>query len=192
VPLQRPQELLTQVEDAITEDFVALLVARNRCGPALPIEELLHRNAIPLEVFSQLLTSPTFTARVRALVQELTAAGFGVEAKSAVLHEAGLPIVYEILADPAQPALARLKAHEILGTVSGKADRFKSATAPGNGATLNLNGAGGTYQLVINLGPAAPQQTLRGVTPQEVQKLVYEAAATPVPPEDVIDPDYAP
>jgi hypothetical protein len=174
-----PISAVAQVEAAVTEDFVALLVARNRCGPAIPIEELLHRNAIPLEDFQRLLTSGTFVATTKRYVHELTQAGFGVEAKSAVLHEAGLPIVYEILADPAQPALARLKAHEILGTVSGKGD---PARAPGaNTLNVGINGSG-AYQLVINLGPT-PTDTTTLRAP--VEKLVHDAVAT-----DLIDPDY--
>lgn len=178
--MNRSSNPLRTVEDAITEDFVALLVARNRCGASIPIEELLHRNAIPLTDFNRFLLSPTFISTVKRYIAELTAQGMGVEAKSALLHEAGLPIVYEILADPAQPALARLKAHEILGTVSGKGEKN---AAPSH--TLNVNGNGGSYQLVINLGTATETTTLRA----PVEKLVQDAVRLDT---DLIDPDYAP
>lgn len=171
------------VEDSITEDFVALLVARNRCGPAIPIEDLLHRNAIPLPVFHQYLASPAFIETVKRYIAELTQAGFGVESKAAVLHEAGLPIVYEILSDRAQPALARLKAHEILGTVSGKGER------PTAHATINAtNGGAGAYQLVINLGPATPVATLTAPLRSDVQAQVEKLVEAE---KDLIDPDYA-
>lgn len=177
--------VLSSVESSITEDFVALLVARNRCGPAIPIEDLLHRNAIPLQVFQGYLSSPTFVETVKRYMAELTQAGFGVESKAAVLHEAGLPIVYEILSDRAQPALARLKAHEILGTVSGKGER------PAAHATINAtNGGTGAYQLVINLGPATPVETLRASTQKQVEKMVLAENAESVDSTELIDPDY--
>jgi hypothetical protein len=180
------QELLSHVEDSITEDFVALLVARNRCGPNIDIYELLHRNAVPPTVFERLLAAPTFVATVKRYMAELTASGFGVQSKAAVLHEAGLPIVYEILGDRAQPALARLKAHEILGAVSGKGETPST--------TLNVNAGGaGAYQLVINLGSTQPSQTLTapptGLMRSEVAKLVTEVAD--VESVELIDPDYA-
>jgi hypothetical protein len=183
------QQLLQQVDDSITEDFVALLVARNRCGPNIDIYELLHRNAVPPAVFERLLAAPTFVSTVKRYMAELTASGFGVQSKAAVLHEAGLPIVYEILGDRAQPALARLKAHEILGAVSGKGETPTQ--------TVNLNAAGGgSYQLVINLGSTQPSQTLTapptGLMRSEVAKLVTEAADVEVvDPVELIDPDYA-
>lgn len=178
------QQLLA-VEAAVAEDFVALLVARNRCGPAIPIEDLLHRNAIPLAEFHAMLASPGFVETVKRYIAELTAQGFGVESKAAVLHEAGLPIVYEILADRAQPALARLKAHEILGTVSGKGER------PAPTTTINATGGTGAYQLVINLGPTTPVETLRASTSTAVEKLVLAETVDAAVTTELIDPDYA-
>jgi hypothetical protein len=147
------------VEQAIDRDFIALLVAKNRAGASVPIPDLLRAHAIAQTEYDACCADPTFEATVTKYAKQLNEEGFGVEQKAAVLHEMGLPIVFDILRDPEQPAMARLKAHEMLGDVSGqsKAKKLQQLTAHASG-----------YQLIINLPgatPALPQtETFHGLT----------------------------
>lgn len=169
------------VAQAADEDFIALLIARNRCGPNLPIAELLHRHSIPKDAFEQAMESPLFTETIKRHVKELTANGFGVEQKAAILHEAGTPIVYDILRDPDSPAMARLKAYEMLGDVAGKSKKAVAAIA----------GTANGYQLVINIGQNPPVE-IKGMT---VEQIAEDPVIT-IPEEDeplpLLHPSAAP
>ena len=154
------------IEQATTEDFVALLVARNRVGASIPLEELLHRYGVPLEDFQELAKQTTFHDKIKQQVESLTKTGFGVEEKAAILHEAGLPVLYEMLNNEDLPASARLKAHEMLGDISGKSKKNPDAFQPGAGP--------GRYQLTIIIGDtkethiASPTANIIDATPTTI------------------------
>ena len=143
--------------DRVDFDYVTLLLARNRCGANLPVDELLHRFAFPALDFARFSEQPEFETKISAYIKQLTDEGYGAREKAKLLHEAGLPIVYGILTDTAQPAVARLRAHELLGDAASP----PAAGAAGGAAPGSTNV---TYQLVINL-PGAASQMLHGTAP---------------------------
>lgn len=154
------------LQQAVDVDYVALLVAQNRCAANDPIEDFLLRFGVPLSTLTSCMAHPEFETKLQQHMRELKANGFSVEAKAAMLHEAGLPTVFQILQDPDAPASARLKAHEQLGDIAqkGKLAAKQVQVSAGNG-----------YQLIINLGAAVPSESFKGVT------VTQEQAATPLP-----------
>jgi len=152
------------IEKAIDRDFLALLLAKNRVGACRPVHEVLYAHAIPVSEYEELTADPSFEALVSKYVKQLNDEGFGVEQKAAVLHEMGLPIVFDILRDPEQPAMARLRAHEMLGDIAGKSKSRKLLP--------EVKAQPSGYQLVINITPAAKPETYNGMVIENKEDVV--------------------
>lgn len=142
---------LTLLEQSINIDYVALLLARNRCSLNAPIEDVLHQHQIPLNFLDTCMADPEFEAKIVKHVRMLQADGFSVEAKAAMLHEMGLPTVFGILQDPDAPAAARLKAHEQLGDIAQKGKLAAKQQ--------QLGGAAERFTIQINI-PSAPDKSI--------------------------------
>lgn len=167
----------------LTEDrlrLLALAVARNRVGPDDPVEEVLAREGVTPEEFSNLLSDQVFTRHVKAFVTELTEKGFSFTAKCRVLAEDVVHELYHLARDADVPAAARVKAVENLVDWGGLAQKAAQTTAGGPGA----------YQLVINFNQTPEKFT--GVTLEHSPHTTLGAiSAAEAADTDLIDPDYA-
>jgi hypothetical protein len=132
------------VEQSIDRDFVALLLAQNRAGAAVPVAQVLHANAIPNQLYLDYLQDPSFEVLVQKHTKELVDSGFGIEKKSAVLYEMALPLAYDIARDTDQPGSTRLTAIKFLGEASGKFNPKQ--------AGVQIAATGQSYQIIINYG----------------------------------------
>jgi hypothetical protein len=122
---------------------LALAVARNDVGAALPIDDVLRLEGVDRSSYEAVKDNQTFRRYVGSYTKELTDSGFSFAAKCRVLAEDLLATGYKLVKDVDAPAHARVKMMENLVRW---ADLEPKQTAqvqagPGFSITINVPGA---------------------------------------------------
>jgi hypothetical protein len=129
------------MQNAVRADLflqsLALSVARNEVGAALPIAEVLKSEGLTQAEYTEIAKNPTFQTYLSNYSQELTDSGFSFEAKCRVLAEDLLPSFYHMARDVDIPAPVRAKVMENL--VKWARLEPKTDVAVGSGAGFSIN-----------------------------------------------------
>lgn len=138
---------------------LALIVARNHVGPNDPIDEVLAEFGEDPSALADLLDDPVFKKYVKQYTQELQDKGLSFKLKSRLLAEDALAVIYGMVNDPDMPAVARLRAFELLAKYGG----YDVDLNVQEKETLSKMGvraeSGPTFSITFNIPslPAAPQ-----------------------------------
>lgn len=118
---------------------LALAVARNNVGAAIPIHQVMKSEGLTLAEYHDIELNPTFQRHLAKYEQELTDSGFSFEAKCKLLAEDMLPGFYNLGRDMDTPAPVRAKIMESLvkwGKLEPKTDVMAGGSA---GFSININ-----------------------------------------------------
>ena len=118
---------------------LALAVARNNVGAAIPIHQVMKSEGLTLTEYHDIELNPTFQRHLAKYEQELTDSGFSFEAKCKLLAEDMLPGFYNLGRDMDTPAPVRAKIMESLvkwGKLEPKTDVMAGGSA---GFSININ-----------------------------------------------------
>ena len=118
---------------------LALAVARNNVGAAIPIDHIVKLEGLTLSEYYDIEPNPTFQRYLAKYEQELTDSGFSFEAKSRLLAEDMLPGFYNLGRDMDTPAAVRAKIMESL-VKWGRLEPKTDVAAGGNaGFSISIN-----------------------------------------------------
>jgi hypothetical protein len=141
------------MQNAVRADLfiqsLALSVARNQVGAALPIGQVLKSEGLTLTEYQDIEANPIYQAYLTRYVGELTESGFSFESKCRVLAEDLLPSFYHMARDPDIPAPVRAKVVENLVKWANLEPKTDVKVGSGTGFSINIvlpgeNGGGST------------------------------------------------
>lgn len=131
------------MQNAVTAEVflqsLALAVARNNVGAAIPIHQVVKNEGLTLAEYHDIEANPTFQKHLAKYEQELTDSGFSFEAKCKILAEDMLPGFYNLGRDMDTPAPVRAKIMESLvkwGKLEPKTDAVMGGSS---GFSININ-----------------------------------------------------
>lgn len=162
---------------------LALAVARNAVGAALPIHTVIASEGLTQSEYDEITKNPLFQRYVEGYTKELKDNGFSIQAKSRLLAEDLLPTMYHLAKDPDAPAAARVKIFENFVELADAKPKTNINANVGSGFSITIN--------IPQVGQQAPQTlVLEAETVENVQKLHEKADSYPkielLEPEDYV------
>lgn len=129
-------------------EALAFALARNECGPRLPVEEVLQAEGVSADYFMAVADDAVFKRLVKGFVKDLTENGVSFQMKARIQAEALLKKQFVLIHDPETPPAVAVKAIENTVRWAGLEPKTTQQAATSQ--------AGPGFQLVINIPAPAP------------------------------------
>lgn len=136
---------VTKLAPQDIDELTLLKLSREIAKDIQPIETILERFGIPLELWPDISSSPFFLDRLRSEKEAWDSASNTAERtklKSMSMIEEALPEFFERMHDAREPLIAKAKVFELVSKVAGAfaSEKENANAADGVKITINLGG----------------------------------------------------
>lgn len=137
----------------VDANAIAYALAKNACGPKLPLTQVADTLKILPETLKMLIGSTGFRAKYNTFVTEITESGESFKLKARVQAEELLSTQWEIIHDRDAPHSVRMKGIENVVEWAGLGEKKNTEKAAPPSITINID-LGGAKPEVIDVTPA--------------------------------------